>query len=203
MTYKYINNNNTNTNEDKNNKIKEKNEIQIGINIDNKYIYPCLVFLTSLLENRAPTTIYNIHIMTSSNIKKDYVNKINSLIKKYGKDYLKIKYYNMKNDFKGAIGTHISTAAYYRIALPSLLPNIDKIIYSDTDVINFADLTEMYNLELKDKTYFMGILDDLGLLHELRSLGIYTDKYINSGILLMNLKAMRKNGIEKKIRKYI
>ena len=109
----------------------------------------------------------------------------------------------MKDDFRGAItGTHISTAAYYRIALPSLLPNEDRIIYTDTGVINF-DLSEMYNLELKNKTYFLGILDELGLLYELKSLGIYTDKYMNSGILLMNLKAMRKDGIEQKIRQYI
>ena len=198
------NNANLKKNEKKDNEKKENTDIQIGINIDNKYIYPCLVFLTSLLENRGPTTIYNIHILTGDSINKDYVNKINSLIKKYGKDYLKIKYYNMKDDFKGAItGSHISTAAYYRIALPSLLPNVDKIIYSDTDVINFEDLTEMYNLELKEKTYFMGTLDDIGMLFELRSQGIFTDKYMNSGILLMNLKAMRKDGIEQKIRKYI
>jgi len=110
----------------------------------------------------------------------------------------------MKNAFKGAItGSHISTAAYYRIALPSLLPEVDRIIYSDTDVINFADLTEMYNLELKDRIYFKGILDQVGLLHELKGLGIITQKYMNSGILLMNLKSMRKYGIENKIREYI
>ena len=49
----------------------------------------------------------------------------------------------------------------------------------------------------------MGMLDQSGLLDELHRLGINTDKYINSGILLMNLKAMRINGIEEKIRQYI
>ena len=190
-----------NTHKDDNNKF---NYIHIALTIDNKYIYPLLVFLTSLFDSRANTTFYIIHIMTSKNLRPEYFTKINSLMEKQGKDISNVTYYNMGDDFKGAItGTHISTAAYYRIALPSLLPYVDKIIYTDTDVLNFCDLSEMYSLEFKDKMYFMGTLDQIGLLNELKSLGIITKKYMNSGILLMNLKGMRKDGIEQKIRKYI
>ena len=190
-----------NTHKDDNNKF---NYIHIALTIDNKYIYPLLVFLTSLFDSRANTTFYIIHIMTSKNLRPEYFTKINSLMEKQGKNISNVTYYNMGDDFKGAItGTHISTAAYYRIALPSLLPYVDKIIYTDTDVLNFCDLSEMYSLEFKDKMYFMGTLDQIGLLNELKSLGIITKKYMNSGILLMNLKGMRKDGIEQKIRKYI
>ena len=190
-----------NTHKDDNNKF---NYIHIALTIDNKYIYPLLVFLTSLFDSRANTTFYIIHIMTSKNLRPEYFTKINSLMEKQGKNISNVTYYNMGDDFKGAItGTHISTAAYYRIALPSLLPYVDKIIYTDTDVLNFCDLSEMYSLEFKEKMYFMGTLDQIGLLNELKSLGIITKKYMNSGILLMNLKGMRKDGIEQKIRKYI
>ena len=180
------------------------NYIHIGFSLDNKYIYPLLVCLTSVLENRAKTTFYIFHIQTSKNLNKQYFDKINNLIERYGKEASNITYYNMGDDFRGAItGTHISTAAYYRIALPSLLPNVDKIIYTDTDVLNFKDLLEMYNLQFKEKKYFMGTLDQVGLLNELKQLGIYTQKYMNSGILLMNLKGMREDGIEQRIRKFI
>ena len=201
------NKNNIGSNDNKNKEPKKKegyNTIHLGINIDNKYIYPCLVFLTSLLSNRAPTTAFDIHFLTTQNLNPDYKKKVDSLVEKYGKDILKITYYDMKDDFRGAItGTHISTAAYYRIALPSLVPHLDKIIYTDTDVIAFGDLTEMFNLELKDKSYFMGSLDQIGLLHELKLLGIITKKYMNSGIVIMNLKSMRRDGIEQKIRQFI
>ena len=180
------------------------NYIHLGLALDNKYLYPLLVCLTSILENRAKTTFYIIHIQVSKNLNKGYFEKINKLIERYGKEASNITYYNMGDDFRGAItGSHISTAAYYRIALPSLLPNVDKIIYTDTDVINFKDLYEMYSLNFNDKKYFMGTLDQIGLLNELKQLGIYTQKYMNSGILLMNLKGMRKDGIEQKIRKFI
>ena len=205
--------------ENENNKEKEENEIKdmekevnnlkynniyVALSIDAKYLYPCLVFLTSLLENRKSTTKYIIIILTSKSIDSTSKSKFNSIIEKYGKDIVDIKFFDMKDDFKGAItGSHISLAAYYRIALPSLLPNVDKIIYTDSDVINFVDLTEMYYLEFKEKMYFMGMLDNIGLLNELKSLGIYVPKYMNDGIMLMNLKAIREDGIEQKIRDFI
>ena len=61
----------------------------------------------------------------------------------------------------------------------------------------------MYNLELKDDIYFKGILDNHYLCGELRPLGIIKDKYMNSGIVLMNLKAQRKNNVEERIRNFI
>ena len=180
------------------------NTVHIGLNIDNKYGYPLIVFLTSLFENRKPSTNYDITILTCMNMNKNYINKINELNKRYGTKNIKITYINMQKDFRGAItDSHISRSAYYRIALPLLLPNVDKIIYSDVDVLNFKDLTEMYNLELKDDIYLKATLDIINPITELKQFGIITKKYFNSGVLLMNLKSMRKDGIEKKIRNFI
>ena len=130
------------------------NNIHLAINVDKKYLYPSIVFITSLLENKNPSTFYNIHLLASSNSIFEYKNKYNTLINKYGKTSINISYIDMKNDFVEALsGPYISTAAYYRIALSSLLPNLDRIIYCDSDVINFKDLTEMYNLEINDTIY--------------------------------------------------
>ena len=61
----------------------------------------------------------------------------------------------------------------------------------------------MYNIELKDNTYFCGTLDIFSLTGELKEFGIKTNKYINAGIMLINLKAMRNDGIERKIREFV
>jgi lipopolysaccharide biosynthesis glycosyltransferase len=178
--------------------------IHIALNIDNKFIYPCIVFLTSVLDNRKPSTIYHIHILTSKDFRENNINKINTLINKFGKDFLKINFINMQNAFEGAMtNNYISTSSYYRIRLPSLLSDIDRVLYIDTDVINFADLTEMYNLELNDDIYLLGALDNAENISELRLFGIYTNKYINAGVLLMNLKSMRKFGIENKLTNFV
>ena len=187
-----------------------KRSIHIAINIDKKYFYPCIVFLTSLLDNQNPDTYYSIHVLTGKditgeNMKNFIYKKIRKLIKNKGKNYsnIKIKFYDLGEDFNCAThGKYISVADYYRIALPSLLPIVDKIIYIDTDVINFKDLSEMYSIELEDNVFFMGILDNNKLLTKLKDIK-NLKKYINTGILIMNLKSLRKYGIEEKLRKYV
>ena len=179
------------------------NYIHLALNIDNKYTYPCIVSLTSLLINRARSSFYIIHILIGNDVKNETLDKIKLTIEEFGNNYCNISFYRMGDQFRGATATYVSIAAYYRIALPSLLPNVDKIIYTDSDVINFKDLSEMYNIKLKENIYFCGPLDYSGHLDELKRLGIITDKYMNSGILIMNLKAMRKNNIEKKLRNYV
>ena len=196
--------NNTGKKEIKNININISNYINIAVNFDNKYIYPCITFLTSLLDNRADSTFYIIHILTGTNLRNDTYYKISSVIEKFGKKYCNVSFYNMGDQFKGATaGKYISTAAYYRISLPSLLPNVDKCIYMDTDVINFKDLSEMYNIEFNNNTYFCGPLDFANMNIELLQLKIFSEKYMNSGIVLMNLKAMRNDGIENQIRNFV
>ena len=190
-------NNEKYTNEEK---IERRNIIPIAINIDNNYYLQAIVFLTSLLENIGPKTKYEIYIMISDQFNNKAKKNIDSLMTKYGKEKLYIKYINMKYSFREAIiNEYISTAAYYRLLLPSLLPSIDKIIYSDCDVINFEDLSDMYNLKLRDNIYFRGFLDFFSHTDELLEYGLYSDMYINSGILLMNLKSLRINAIENEL----
>ena len=87
--------------------------------------------------------------------------------------------------------------------MPSLLPNVDKIIYTDSDMINLEDLSELNKIEFRNRSYFIGVTDYIDHLRQLRSNGLTSDKYINIGVLLMNLKAMREDSIEKKLTDFV
>jgi len=125
--------------------------------------------------------------------------KIDKLIERFGNHSVNVIYYNLEGYFKNDTAGFLSVATYYKIVLPSLLPNVDKIIFSEVDMINLEDLSEMYNIEFKENMYFCGIPDYIDHLNQLREFGLSSDKYINCGVLLMNLKALRENSIEKKI----
>lgn len=178
-------------------------KIHLSISLNHNYLYNCIVYLTSLLNNRNKSTFYIIHILIDNSIKNESMTKINKIIKKFGKQHVELKYYNLEGDFKNATTKLFPPTAYYRISLPSILPYIDKIIYTDLDVINLADLTEMYNIEFKEKMYYCATLDYKFMINEIKQFGININKYINSGILLINLKEIRKDGVEKKIRDFI
>ena len=87
------------------------------------------------------------------------------------------------------------TFCYLRLVLPELLPNLDKIIYLDSDTLVFTDLTDMYNLPMNDN-YIMGFPDFY--LNRIRQLEKSANVYINSGTLLCNLTKIRDDKISDK-----
>ena len=51
---------------------------------------------------------------------------------------------------KAILSRHIIiSAAYYRLYLPNLLSNIDKIIYLDVDIITFENQKKMFDIDMK------------------------------------------------------
>ena len=179
------------------------NTIHLSLSIDDKYIYPCIVFLTSLLDNRANSTFYIIHILKNNELSKESMKKIDTIIERFGNHSVNLTYYNLEGISKNSTTGYLSVTSYYKIVLPSLLPNVDKIIFADGDMINLADLSEMYSIKFKENMYFCGITDYIDHLNQLREVGLSSDKYINAGVLLMNLEALRENSIEKKLTEFI
>jgi len=78
-----------------------------------------------------------------------------------------------------------SVAAEYRLLLPELLPDYDKVIYVDCDVIVRKDLAECF------------LSTDLG--NGLLAAVFEREGYFNSGFLLMNLAQMREEGTSSRL----
>ena len=177
--------------------------VKIGIAADNNRIYQALVLLTSLMENIGPNTKYELYILLCLKTKVKLEQILNSLFEKYEKNKLMISYITMNDSdyFKSTVNKFVSKSAYYRINFASLLPNYDKIIYLDIDIINFHDLSNLYQVNLKDDRYIGAALNYAGFIKEIRSMGVPAEFEVNSGVLLLNLKAFRKYNVENKIKK--
>ena len=80
-------------------------------------------------------------------------------------------------------------ATYYRLILADLLPDINRIIYLDGDTLIYTDLSEMYNLDMGNNI-ILGFVDNS--YKKADEFGIKTYKYIVAGVLLINLKKIRK-----------
>lgn len=165
------------------------NKIHLMVSLNNKYIYPLLVSINSALKNsnkNKTTLVY--HILTSKHLKKQYINKLRSLLFIYPTN-LVIIFYNMGDAFKKFKHQKYSQVAYYRLISPIFIP-LDRIIYLDCDVLIFNDLYEMYQTPFEDN-YVLGFLDIFS--EGVDYLGLKSEKYINSGVLLLNLKKIRKD----------
>ncbi len=82
---------------------------------------------------------------------------------------------------------HFTRGMYLRLLLPQLIPE-DKVIYLDADTIVQSNLNNLYQLELGENL-IAGVVDPGG--KDSRVPRLENDPYINSGVMLMNLNAMR------------
>ena len=168
---------------------KHKKNIHICMCLNNKYLYPVLVSMESVLTNcNKKKTFIIYHILCSPNLTQISLKKLKSLIISYGFN-LEIIFYNMGNNFMNLYHNRISQAAYYRLLTPIII-DVDRIIYLDGDTLILKDLNEMYEVKLNDN-YVLGNLDFQS--NGIDYLGIKSKKYINSGVLLLNLEKIRNN----------
>jgi len=127
--------------------------IPIAFGINNKFTYPLIVAITSILENANANTKYDFYILHTFDFHNENKKKLKSIEKKYNKK-CSIIFFNMKNNFlfqKANLSRHIKTfASYFRLCLSYLLPNIDKIIYLDGDTLTFDDLKNLYDINMDD-----------------------------------------------------
>ncbi len=97
-------------------------------------------------------------------------------------------------------GAYFGLESYSRLFSAFKLPkNIDKILYLDADMICSGDIAELYDIDFEGKTWCA--CEDLGVTKKhLYRIGFPNNyKYINSGMLLINLQKLRENYTERDI----
>lgn len=59
------------------------NNIPIAFSLNEKYVYPLIVVLTSILYNSNPDNFFTFYLLLSPDIQEDSLNKISNLKKIY------------------------------------------------------------------------------------------------------------------------
>lgn len=187
------------------------NKIPIAMATDENYLYPTVVAMISMLENKRASTELEFYIMISGEVSRENRERIKVLETLYKN--CSVKLLDMKDKFKTTYinPSHITTPTYYRLCLPSLLPNYDKILYLDGDIIVTKDLWEMFSTNISN--CYIGAVKGFGqvcfqlnpnLKDYAKRLGIKDmNQCINAGVLIMNLKKMREDNLEDKFNRFI
>lgn len=94
---------------------------------------------------------------------------------------------------------------YYRLAAAQLLPEeLDRVLYLDVDTVVINSLAELYTADFGE-AWFMACTNINRLLTRVNQvrLGMEEDApYINSGVMLLNLTALRENLRLEDVRRY-
>ena len=179
------------------------NTVPIAFAFDRNLVLPACVSLSSLLTNAHEDTFYDIFILHSALIGQDCA-MLDRLPKLYGN--CRITYREVGTAFSDAFEIRgITEPAYYRLLIPELIPEYDKILYADVDIIFRLDLADLYNTDLGDNylagTYDLGMnLGADGQKHIDSTLGLSQTDYLQSGFIILNSKAIRENGLLEQFR---
>lgn len=179
----------------------------IVFSTDDNYIMPTAVAIKSILDNT------NLKVVEFYILFKDSLSDQSKLILKNvtqcdGK-VVAIKYLDVA-PFIGKVESHIghiSRATYYRLTIPELLRRYDQCLYLDGDIIVTGDIKALLKISLPDKYLIAGVRGTGPIFYRakdkekvLKELGIPDlNQYVNAGVLLMNLKKMRKEGLVDKM----
>ena len=85
----------------------------------------------------------------------------------------------------------VTVQAWFRIKLPDLCKDLDKVLYLDCDTLIRGNLDELFSLDLTDK-YLAGVKDVWGVSKYVKRLDMKSGVYVNSGMLLFNCNYCRK-----------
>jgi lipopolysaccharide biosynthesis glycosyltransferase len=156
------------------------------------YISQLAVSMVSMFESNKQNLIQT-HIVCI-NLNANDKDKLYQIALKYNRE---INFINFDpiNLTSLKVFFHLTHATYYRLFIPALIPNLEKVIYLDCDIIVEADLREIWDIDLSGCGN-CGVIFD-GNDTETR-LGIPGGRDMNAGILVMNLNYWRENDITRK-----
>lgn len=99
---------------------------------------------------------------------------------------------------------YISHVVWYRIFMPQLLPELDRVLYLDGDVIAMDSIAPLWSEDL-GTNYFAAVTNVVPDYHRLRAseLGMSgPERYFNAGVALWNLRLMRGEGFTEQVLAY-
>lgn len=183
-----------------------KKEIPIFFTIDDSYAPYLGVAIKSIIENASKEYNYKI-IVLNQGLTEENIEKISSL----AQDGFEIKFVYMKDGLETITDRvenrlrcdYFTLTIYFRLFIPDMFPEYDKGIYIDSDIVVPGDISELYNIELGNN--LVGACADKSVVEvpELakymeEAVGVSRYEYVNSGVLLMNLKEMREKEFSKR-----
>ena len=105
---------------------------------------------------------------------------------------------------------HLSVAAFSRLLISTLLPEENRCLWVDSDVLVCRDLGELWNVDLQGKTvgavqcyYVPNVGNPHGIPYVKEASDLPEVPYFNSGIMVLDLDAWRRAGIDSQIQSFL
>ena len=168
---------------------------------DDNYAWLMGISMTSLFENNKECEEINVYLF-GDNVSVENKQKLYSIASNYNRNFQIVDVNELKLPEK-LYTTRYPKSAYSRLFAYDLLPqSIEKILYLDCDIVVVGNLQDLYDKDVDDYA-FLAVQDFLSSGYK-KKIGIKnTDTYINTGVMLLNLKKFRELPLAERIGKFV
>lgn len=172
--------------------------IPIVFATDHNFVMPTCVTILSLLKS-AEGTRYDINIILSPDVTESDKELIRLQVSRID-DIHKVNFLEIGSTFDSGYEIRgISKACYNRLMIPWLLPQYDKVIYSDVDVIIKKSLQPLFDISMEGN-FVAGVGGEewykgSSIRRYMKKIGTDPKTYINSGLILINSKLQREGNL--------
>lgn len=173
-------------------------KIPVCFSSDHDFVMPTGVAILSMLKCLCDCEC-DIYIFHDDSVTPNDKKLINAVVEEYNQ-VASVNYIAMGDTFKDEYESRgITHAAYFRLLIPWILTQYDKVVYCDGDVIFKTSLKDLYNIPIGDN-YGAGVkryqYDGLSYKKYASNLGLDPEGYINSGVMVINCEMMRRDNLK-------
>ena len=174
--------------------------VTVVLTASDSYVPFLSVVIQSIFENKAPTRQYELVVLGNK------ISRLNQQILKssYESENFSLKFIEIEkylNRYKFHVSGHITPMTYMRLAVLDIFKDVEKIVYLDCDLVVNTDIASLYDEDLTN--CYLAAAKDTVMASWMNSEDKYRDfhtlvgqekpfEYFNAGVLLFNLKEMRK-----------
>lgn len=178
-------------------------EINLFFAVDDNYCPFLSATLHSILANASKNNKYNFYVLITTLSQKNKDILFSQLEGNSTLQFVEMQEKLEALSQKLVTRDYYTKSTYYRLFIPEMFPNLDKALYLDCDLVLNEDVANLYTTNLGKN--LVGAAPDSAVQNNPifidyveNGLGIKAEKYFNAGVLLMNLKEMRKWKFEDK-----
>ena len=163
------------------------------VTCNENYLPPLRTMLWSVFKTNTEETlaIYFMH----NDMRNIKLQEINDFIVANGHEFFPINCHDLF-EMETTVNRYYSIEMYYRLLAPFVLPeDLDRILYLDPDIVNLNPITDFYYQDFKQNLFVATTHDYLTKwiqpINNIRLNMLESKGYFNTGIILMNLPAIR------------
>ena len=174
---------------------KTEERIPIFFSVDDRFV-PCLVVaLNSIVKNTNSRNTLEIHILYTELSQRSF-----DLLREFQSKRVSVQFDDCSDYLRAItdrlpIRDYYSKTTYYRLFIADMFPELDKMLYLDSDIIVLGDVADLYHHDIGDNILGAPVDRVMKLpeckLYAEKALGIDGTAYMNAGARLSNTKEFR------------